>query len=333
MKKIVFLTVFLNLSYIIAESNDLTYYKNGKFLNEVSSNRKNSFLDFLKWKFSEKKARWPKKVLLKNSENKILKTSLKPRITFINHSTFLIQVDGVNILTDPIFSDRSSPLQWIGPKRVIAPGIDKEKVPKVDIILISHNHYDHLDTNSLKYFKNRDNPKIFGGLGIGNVNKNFEIIELKWWQEVKDEVKNEKIMLAFTPSQHFSGRTLWDRNETLWGAFFLKTQSLKMYFAGDTGYSHHFKALKDKYGTVDIAFLPIGAYAPRWFMKHMHMNPSETLKAHHDLNARISLGMHWGTFQLSNEPRMEPVNKLTSLVEKVQISNFRVLEFGETIDL
>jgi L-ascorbate metabolism protein UlaG (beta-lactamase superfamily) len=331
MVKVILLIVLIVSCSTTEEHKDLTYFSEGKFKNIHSSKKKRSFWTFINMRLfgEETSAKWPEQVELKELNTKLSKQTLRPEITFINHSTFLIQVDNLNILTDPVFSERTSPVQWAGPKRVIKPGIKKENIPKVDIIIISHNHYDHLDYDSLEYFKKRDNPKIYAGLEVGNINKDFEINELKWWEEVKEE----SFKLVFTPCQHFSGRSLWDRNESLWGGFYFKSKNLSFYFAGDTGYSNHFSEVNKRYGAVDVAFLPIGAYAPRWFMKYVHMDPAEAVQAHFDLNAKLSLGMHWGTFQLTYEPRMEPVEQLEKIKSQKDLSNFKALEFGQKIKL
>lgn len=306
---------------------DLTYYKDGKFHNFTPAEKERGFLDVIKWKWSTDPTPWPENVELQISPQKPLPISEPPSITFINHSTFLIQVDGINILTDPIFSERTSPVQWAGPKRVIKPGIAKEDIPKIDIIIISHNHYDHLDFDSLTYFKKRDNAKIYAGLEVGRIDRDLEIIEMAWWQSIKTDA----FELVFTPCQHFSGRSLWDRNETLWGGFYFKSKSLSFYHAGDTGYADHFKEIHKRFGPVDLAMIPIGAYEPRWFMKYVHLDPQDAVMAHQDLQPNLSLGMHWGTFQLTDEGRMQPVEELNQELAKKKITNFKVLDFGETI--
>lgn len=324
----------ISLSFLSCASDkkykDLSYYKNGKFQNLHPEKEKKGFWSYLGLMFADDKAaKWPSKVALKKLERRKTERSIKPKITFINHATFLIQVDNINILTDPVFSKRVSPFNWIGPKRVIDPGIPKEELPKIDLILISHDHYDHLDYDSIQYFKNRDNPKIYAGLEVGKINKNFAVIEMKWWEEIIEK----DYLIAFTPSQHFSGRGFSDRYESLWGGFYFKSKHLSFYFAGDSGYSDHFKQVYDRYGSADLALLPIGAYEPRWFAKYLHMNPEDAMKAHSDLRPGLSLGMHWGTFQLTYEPRMEPVQLIKKLSKEKKILNFKVLEFGEELEL
>lgn len=300
------------------------YYKKGKFHNFVKGEPRGLW-DVIKWKWSTDAPKW-KEIAQQKKFPAPPESSQKPRVTFINHATFLIQVDGLNILTDPIWSERTSPVSFAGPKRVIAPGIAKKDIPKIDFIIISHNHYDHLDLETLRYFKKRDNSKIYAGANVGQVDADLEMIEMVWWQEIK----TENYLLAFTPCQHFSGRGLFDRNKSLWGAFYFKSKSLSFYFAGDTGYSDHFIQTAQKYPEIDWAFLPIGAYEPRWFMKYVHTNPAEAIQAHQDLGARMSFGMHWGTFQLTDEPRLEPLEKINRLTKEKNILNFKVLDFGES---
>ena len=230
----------------------------------------------------------------------------------VSNPSIALQVDNLNILFDPVFSDRVSPFQWIGPRRVIDNPVAMKDIPKIDFILISHDHYDHLDYNTLKFFKQRDNAVIYAGLEVGKVDRDLEIQELGWW----DEVKGKNYQFVFTPCQHFSGRGLFDRDETLWGGFYVNINGFKLYFAGDTGYSGHFTEVKERFagqGQIDLAILPIGAYKPQYFMSYIHVNPAEAVKAHRDLEPKLSVSMHWGTFQLTDEGRMEPVTDLPHL--------------------
>lgn len=256
------------------------------------------------------------------------------RYTFINHATMLIQVDGLNILTDPIFSERCSPVSFAGPRRVRAPGVELDKLPKIDIILVSHNHYDHMDLASLHRIFDRDRPKIFTGL------KNEKLLrgegfataeEMDWW----DARSVGDVKIHFVPAQHFSSRTPFDRNETLWGGFLLQSSFGNIYFAGDTGYGSFFKEIAQRFGPMNLSLIPIGAYAPRWFMGPIHLNPDEAVKAHLDLQSKLSVGIHFGTFQLSDESIDDPRLDLEKSMRErlVPPGQFVVPKFGEGVSL
>ena len=240
------------------------------------------------------------------------------RLTFINHATFLIQTGGYNILTDPIYSHRCSPVSFAGPARVHKPAIPFEKLPKIDVIVISHDHYDHLDRPTLARLIERDNPRIYVGLGVAaRFDPSERVVELDWWESVPVE---NNFLLTFAEVQHFSGRTLTDRNSTLWGAFVLEVGDKKIYFGGDSGYADHYKKTFQKFGPMDLALLPIGAYAPRFFMRNAHIDPRQAVQAHFDLQSRQSIGMHHGTFQLTSEPRDEPIQLLEKEKQRAGIA-------------
>ncbi|WP_299939594.1 MBL fold metallo-hydrolase [uncultured Microbulbifer sp.] len=255
------------------------------------------------------------------------------RITFVNHATFLIQVGGFNILTDPVFSERTSPVSFIGPKRVHNPGITIDSLPRVDAILISHDHYDHLDLNSISTLIERDNPLLYMGLGVGRrLPVSEKIIELDWWDNIQVA---DNFRLWFLDVQHFSGRSLTDRNSTLWGGFLLEVGGKRIYFGGDSGYADHYVRTYERFGPIDVALLPIGAYAPRNLFKPVHLDPFEAVQAHIDLKANLSIGMHYGTFQLSAEARKEPVELLEQAKHEAGISPsaFITLEVGQPFEL
>ncbi len=251
------------------------------------------------------------------------------QVTWIGHSTFLLQVDGLSILTDPIFSERASPVSFAGPKRTTPPAMTLEQLPPIDIVLISHNHYDHLDKPSIKALQSKqpDNPPSyyvplrqkawFDKLGVSDVT------ELDWWASA--EIGNATVHAV--PVQHWSSRSPFDRNKALWAGFVIDSPSLRTLFVGDSGYSNDFKAIAQRLGTVDLALVPIGAYDPRWFMKSAHMNPEEALQVVEDVGAKRAIGMHWGTFSLTDEPMAEPGERAdaTGVIETPKP--------GETIDL
>ncbi len=288
------------------------------------------FLDVLKWKIKATPTPWPKRV-----EN-TLKPALPSKIasnaayaTFINHSTVLLQLESLNIITDPIFSDVAGPM--LGPRRVRAPGIAFQELPKIDVVLLSHNHYDHLDIPSIRDLWKRDHPVFIVPLKNGKLLRSLgidQIVELDWWQEHRLTAKQSFIL---TPAKHWSRRGLLDYCKTLWGGFVIKTPELQIFFAGDTAYSSHFKMIQERYGAMDLSLLPIGAYEPRWFMKEFHMNPEEAVQAHLDLESKRSMAIHFGTFRLTDEGINDPVKHLQESLTARNLSNFIAPDHGQTI--
>lgn len=252
------------------------------------------------------------------------------QVTWVGHATFLIQVDGVNILTDPTFSRRASPVQFAGPERIVPPGIPIEKLPKIDLVLLSHNHYDHLDADTVEnlgndpfYLVPLGNGGWFTDRGIDNLS------EMDWWQQIS--VLGLKV--NFVPAQHFSGRGLFDYNRSLWGGYVVETSKGNLYFAGDTGYSPDFREIGQSYGPMKLSFLPIGAYLPRWKNYFVHVNPKESLLVHRDVKSQHSIAMHWGTFvNLSWEPISAPRIALEKHRDEMGLNDddFAVYNIGET---
>ena len=303
---------------------DSKNYNGSQFVNQNGVVVDKPFSDMYKFFFEGEKQAWPEWVDIK--QRKIDQERVKDgqlSITFINHSTVLVQMDNINILTDPIWSKRASPVSFAGPKRVKLPGVKLEDLPRIDVILISHNHYDHLDLETVNKIAQRDNPKIL--LGLGNkylFSDQFDIIELDWQQKYK----LQDIEITFMPCQHWSKRSFFNRNQSLWGAFVIEGKN-KVYFAGDTGYSQHFKNAGAQFNGFDVALLPIGGYEPRWFMKTAHINSQEAYLAHKELQATFSVAIHHGTFQLTYESIDEPVKKIKQLDQN---NEFIVLQNGET---
>jgi L-ascorbate metabolism protein UlaG (beta-lactamase superfamily) len=257
------------------------------------------------------------------------------RVTFVNHATLLIQIDGLNVLTDPIWSDRASPVSFAGPRRVRPPGIRFEDLPPIHAVLVSHNHYDHMDVPTLRRLEDGFRPPIFVGLGNARFLQSRgidRVRDLDWWQAVDLE---HGVRLTAVPVQHFSGRGICDRNGTLWTGYVLEGKSGAVFFAGDTGFGPHFQKVREKFGPVAVAMLPIGAFRPEWFMGPVHMSPDEAVRAHRVLEARQSVAMHFGTFILADDGQDEPVEKLREALERERIpeSDFRVLGFGEAMDV
>jgi L-ascorbate metabolism protein UlaG (beta-lactamase superfamily) len=253
-------------------------------------------------------------------------------VTFIGHSTFLLQLPGVNVLTDPVFASRAGPFGLLGPRRARPAALRLGQLPRIDVVLVSHCHYDHLDLAALRWLSRRHRPAIVTTLGNGPwlAARGVErVTELDWWQSHHPAPGLETIC---TPAQHFAARTPWDKNRTLWGGLMLRTAAGLVFFAGDTGWSPHFAGIHARIGPPALALLPIGAYEPRWFMAPVHMNPDESVRAHLALGAGQSIGMHFGTFNLTDEAIDEPVRALAAAraAHGVAAERFTTLDFGET---
>jgi L-ascorbate metabolism protein UlaG (beta-lactamase superfamily) len=250
-------------------------------------------------------------------------------VTFIGHSTFLIQTEAGNLLTDPMYSQRAGPLNLIGPRRVRQPAIRFDDLPPISTIALSHNHYDHCDLPTLRRLATRFDPTVVTPLGNRRLVESVgirRVEELDWWQETTLGA----LGITLTPAQHFSARTPFDRNRALWGGFTMVLDGVRIYFAGDTAYGDVFHDVRRRLGPIDLALLPIGAYEPRWFMKAVHMNPAEAVQAHLDLEASQSIGMHFGTFQMTSEGIDEPVRALDDAcrARDVPPTRFQTLHFG-----
>ena len=302
-----------------------------RFSNSDGMKNEKSLSEVLKWSWSREE---PKKEFIKTNEN-INLNSLKDRehyALWIGHSTFLINNGDLTILTDPIFSERASPLNFAGPKRLIKPVIKIKDLPEVDVITISHNHYDHLDVNSLRKIQKKfPNVKILVPQGDLKLLKNYNLnngFEFLWWEEIIFD--NTKFI--FTPAQHWSARGLRDRNKSLWGSWFINNEDKNIFHAGDTGYSEDFIEIRNRLGAVDFAMIPIGAYDPQWFMSYSHVNPEEALSIAKDLDAKKSIGMHWGTFILTDEPVLEPRERLNKITNQTNI-NFYTVTPGDIIEM
>jgi L-ascorbate metabolism protein UlaG (beta-lactamase superfamily) len=255
-------------------------------------------------------------------------------VTFIGHATFLIQTPTQNILTDPMYSQRAGPLNVFGPRRVRQPAVGFDDLPAISTVLLSHNHYDHCDLRTLRLLAARFDPIVITPLGNGALAKSAgmrRIEELDWWQDAQTTA----LPITLTPAEHFSARTPFDRNRSLWGGFVLATGRARIFFAGDTAYAPFFHDVRRRLGPIDLALLPIGAYEPRWFMRAVHMNPAEAVQAHLDLDASESVGMHFGTFRLTTEGIDDPLRALDDacLASNVPKSRFRTLGSGESARL
>lgn len=256
------------------------------------------------------------------------------RVTFINHATTLLQQDGVNVLTDPIWSERSSPVSFAGPKRVRPPGLRFEDLPPIDVVVLSHSHYDHFDLATLKRLYDVHHPRFFTGLGNRALLEDegiHGVTEVDWWQEFPIA---EGVTLASVPAQHFSNRGLCDSDGTLWTGYVVKGPAGVSYFAGDTGFGPHFQQIRARYGAPRLALLPVGAFRPEWFMRPVHVSPKEALDAHHLLGAGTSVAIHFGTFDLGDDGQFEASREIEEAVASSgDALRFLVLGFGEGRDV
>jgi L-ascorbate metabolism protein UlaG (beta-lactamase superfamily) len=307
------------------------HFDGKKFLNPGNVKAK-GLTEVLQWMLKRERGEWKEN----HSQNygprplKFFKDGIK--ITFVNHSTFLIQVDGFNILTDPVWSKRVSPFSWIGPKRMRAPGIRFEDLPRIHAVLLSHNHYDHLDIATMRMVFGGHHPQIITPLGVKAFLDSQYIANAKdvdWWDEVS---LSESIKVQSTPAQHFSGRGSTDRDATLWCGYMIKTSKGNIYFAGDTGYNENtFKEIGARSGEIKISLIPIGAYKPNWFMSPIHTSPADAVKIHLDVKSHRSIATHFGTFPLADDGHDDPENDLKIALKKNNISHeqFIILKEGE----
>ncbi|WP_409478770.1 MBL fold metallo-hydrolase [Pseudobdellovibrio sp. HCB154] len=280
-------------------------------------------LNFPEWLENKFKPQLPQKL----EEKKVA-------ATFINHSTFLLQTKNFNFLTDPIWSKRTSPVSFLGPKRFRDPGMKIEELPPIHFVVLSHNHYDHFDLQTIKDLHQKFKPVFIMALGnsklIADI-KDIQVVELDWWQSHTVPNNGSKAKITLVPAQHWSARGLTDQREALWGGYVIESDSAKIYFAGDTGYNEGiFTTIADTFKEPDLALLPIGAYEPRWFMKNNHINPEESVQIHLTLKPKISVAMHYGAFRLSDEDFGQPEKDLATAKKNSRVENFVTLEVGET---
>lgn len=252
--------------------------------------------------------------------------------TTINHASHLIQVSNLNILTDPVYVKRVGPANMLGPRRIAAPGIPFADLPPIDVVLVSHNHYDHMDLTTLKRLDRHFHPLFIVPLGNARYlakKKIRRIVELDWWEGFSTGLDQT---ITLTPAQHWSKRTLRDTNKALWGGFYCQINKTSLFFAGDTGYGPHFTQIRERLGAPDVSILPIGSYEPRWFMKAMHLNPEEAVKAFLDLQSDLGIATHHRTFRLSYEGYNDPADRLGAELKRVGIEpqQFLIPENGET---
>jgi L-ascorbate metabolism protein UlaG (beta-lactamase superfamily) len=253
-------------------------------------------------------------------------------ITFIGHSTFLIQTAAGNVITDPVYSTHAGPFGRLGPKRVREPAVRFDDLPPISAILLSHCHYDHCDLPTLARLIERDDPVIVAPLGNERIVAKAgatRVVEIDWWETEH----TTPFGVTGTPARHFAARSPFDKNTSLWSGFVFKAGGKRLYFAGDTACADFFGEIPRRFGRIDLAFIPVGAYEPQWFMKVVHMNPTEAIRAFQELGSPPSIAMHFGTFQLTAEAIDEPTRRLRAECEKLGIpeSAFGPLGFGESL--
>lgn len=317
------------------ESN-APHFNGQRFFNPWEREERNQAA-LLKWILSRDNRTWPENLPNQSFAAPSARFSddlSQWKMWFVGHATVLLQIGGYNFLTDPVWAERCSPFKYAGPKRVRAAGIALEDLPPIDAVLLSHNHYDHLDIASLLWLQQHHQPLVITGLGNGAYLRDYglQVIELDWWQSYAFA---QGVDIYYLPAKHFSGRGMRDRNMALWGSLSVKTDYGHAYFAGDTGYAPHFSAINARLGAPRLALLPIGAYEPRELMRQVHMNPADAVQAHRDLQAQLSLGIHFNSFQLTDEPIHAPIRDLTTALLKHHINNdeFVVLLEGEGRDI
>jgi len=311
------------------------HFDGERFFNPGPSTDK-SLIDVLRWRFTSKFAKWPKHPPV---------TPIRPdtrvdncRVTMVGHATVLIQIGGINILTDPVWSERASPFAFAGPKRATEPGIAFSDLPPIDIVLLSHSHYDHLDLRTLRKLHHRDRPHLITPLGndaiVRRAIPDIRVSAGDWGQRIDIDGGST---VTLVPANHWSARSTKDRRMALWGGFMLRTPQALIYFAGDTGYGDGaiFRQMRADHGSPDLALLPIGAYAPRWFMAPQHTDPEEAVQILLDLEASQAIAIHWGCFQLTDEPREEPIDRLKKAMDDrgIRRERFLALPAASTFDL
>ncbi len=292
---------------------------------------KKNLWSFLKWQLTKNSIPWPQNIdVIKYDVPPERVTGNDLRITYVGHVTFLIQTQNLNILTDPVWSDRASPFSFIGPRRVINPGIKFDDLPPIDLVWISHNHYDHLDLATIDRLWTNHAPRIITPLGndkiIRSHNKNIPVEAYDWGDMV---TVNSEVKFHLTPMQHWSARGIFDRNVALWAALTIETKGGNIYFIGDSGYGNgrYFKRDKEKFKQFRLCLLPMGAYAPRWFMNYAHMNPDDMVQAYRDLGEAHTVPTHFDVFKLTDEGRgdaliaLDQAKKLRNIGDKIKVLN------------
>ena len=287
-------------------------------------------LDVLRWKLSSRPEPSPSFISdVKQSVPPRRVEASALRVTLVNHATVLLQQRGCNILTDPIWSERASPVDWAGPRRRRKAGVSWEDLPSIDAVLISHNHYDHLDLPTLRRLVARGDSTFVVPVGVGRLLR-WERMGLAHEVDWGESLSLPGFTIHCVPALHFSSRRIFDWNRTLWCGYVIESQERLVYFAGDTAFGRHFAQIREKFGSPHLALLPIGAYEPRWFMSRVHMAPNEAVRAHEILGARTSIAIHHGTFQLSDEGIDTPREQLAACAPR---DSLLVLNNGQSAEI
>ena len=311
------------------------HFDGKRFINPLPGEPK-GFADMMKWVTNREPGKW-------NDWTEIAPQPKPPervgigelRVTFINHATVLLQIDGLNILTDPVWAKRAGPFSWMGPKRHKASGVKLEDLPPLDAVLLSHNHYDHMDVATLTHLSSSHHPRTIVTLGNRAYLEPMGIpvaAELDWWETY--DLGND-LRLHCVPAQHFSGRGFCDRSTTLWAGYVLESKSGNVYFAADSGWGPHFEEIGKKLGPFRLSMLPIGAFRPRWFMSSVHIGPEDAVQAHKIVRSAVTVPIHYGTFRLGDDGEDEPVELLRQalVAEADPKPEFWVLANGEGRDV
>lgn len=333
------LVTFLLAATTAGLANEPAHHRDDGFANPLAEPRSGGLLTVLRsMLFSDEWQSYdPERDIVPTSTPELAReTTDNATVTWLGHATVLIQHRGINVLSDPMFSERASPLSWIGPKRITRPAVAIEDLPPIHAVVISHDHYDHLDEDSIAalgdmptYFVPLGLEAFFTGLGIAA----DRVVEMDWWDERPLTVDGQALRVVATPSQHFSGRGLTDRNRTLWASWSIIWPDFHAWFGGDTGYNDtQFKEIAARLPDVDLGIIPIGAYEPRKMMGPIHVNPAEAVLIHQDLEAAASMPIHWGAFVLSAEGVLTPAMALAEALEQsgVPEAEFPTFAVGET---
>ncbi len=343
MKKIIYkifiLVIAMTVLPLFAQDPDPFISETGRFENpNCDKDRKPNITDMIRWKFSYHILQKP--FITDDYRYEVIPpeyVNLPERlfggmITWVGHATYLIQADGINILTDPVWSERVGLLGGkIGHQRYTPPGVPWEKLPPVDVVLISHNHYDHLDKPTIIRLYDDFKPVFLVPMGVKEIVEGWgvaDVHEFHWWEPYR----YGGMEFIATPAQHQSQRSITDKNATLWSGWGILASGLTFYFAGDTGYFDGFIEIRDRIGPIDVAMIPIGAYEPRWYNGAYHLDPGEALLAFEDLNARYFAAMHWGTFDQAEELLGDPPRELLyhAAQRDIDPENIWVFAFGES---
>ncbi|CAN5157075.1 MBL fold metallo-hydrolase [soil metagenome] len=331
---IISILVIISVGYFLSGPSyrgPVSDHFDGKKFFTPDGDRAKGLMELFKWLRTRKQEPWIELKEVVYGTKPPARIGRGAYITFINHSTFLIQVDGINILTDPVWGKRVSPFTWSGPKRKRPPGLLFDDLPKIDIILLSHNHYDHLDLATMRKLHEKHRPMIITTLGVGALLRSKNIpgaTELDWWQKLSI---TESLEVKAVPAQHFSSRGMFDRDATLWCGFVITRAGGNIYFAGDSGYNESlFKNIGNQCAPIDLAIIPIGAYKPQWFMSPIHCSPEEAVQIHIDVKSKQSIASHFGTFALADDGKDEPYCELQKALKtkNVPINEFIKLEEG-----